>query len=84
MKTLDLINMMIFNNFKILAKKRYSSHTKDDYIYLNVNNIYYIYNCTKSYDECRLLMKKLINYGLVEDWSFYGENGIELVIKIYL
>jgi hypothetical protein len=86
MKTLDLINIMIlneFNQFKTLVKKIYSSFVKDNYIYLNVYNIRDIYNfenITKSEDECRSLMKKWLHYGLVEKYSYYAG----LVIKIYI
>jgi hypothetical protein len=79
MKIHDLIILDEFNQFKTLVEDR---HGRVGYLIFNANDIHYIYDDTKSYDECRLLMKIWIHYGLVEDFFYYGKNRIGLVIKI--
>jgi hypothetical protein len=81
MKILDLINIMIlneFNQFKTLVKNTYSSCIKYGYLILDVNNILNIYNFEKSCAECIKLMKIWINYGLVEKDSYYEELTIKI------
>jgi hypothetical protein len=82
MKIHDLINIDEFNNFKTLAKKKYSSHLQfRNYLWLDVYDVQGIYNfenITKSEDECRSLMKKWINYGLVEKEGYYQESVIKI------
>jgi hypothetical protein len=85
MKILDLINIdefnqfNQFNQFKTLVKKRYSSFMKDGSIFLNISDIYHLYNFEKSCDECIKLIKIWIHYGLVDKYDYYEE----LIIKIY-
>jgi hypothetical protein len=81
MKILDLINIMIlneFNQFKTLVKKKYDPYSP---LILNVDNILYTYDFAKSYDECWELINKWIHYGLVKKDSTYYTQ--ELAIRIY-
>jgi hypothetical protein len=88
MKILDLINIMIlneFNQFKTLVKNKYSSYIKNDCICLNVYDIYNIYyyeQIKKSENECNSLMNKWIYYGLVEEYLDKYDYYEELTIKI--